>query len=39
MGVLMRGVRLALFGCQDDGSVPIDDRSVDRNALEKKKRV
>jgi hypothetical protein len=33
MGMLARGMRLAFFGCQNDGSVSIYDRSVDIKAL------
>jgi hypothetical protein len=36
MGMLTRGVSLAFFGCQNDGSVSIYDRSVDTEALKKK---
>jgi hypothetical protein len=34
MGMLMRGVSLAFFRCQNDGSVSIYDWSVDIKALE-----
>ena len=33
MGVFVRGVGLTFFGGQNDGSVPINDRSVDSKAL------
>jgi hypothetical protein len=37
MSVLTRGVSLAFFGRQNDGSVSINDWSVDTEALRKKK--